>query len=274
MKRTVTATISATIKSPAELVLSVVVARDCDPIEEHLSITVDGKDLDVTEVAGSGGARWHLLTDVPTGSFALDYRATVRSGGAAQDLSPGERISYLRPSRYADVDRLESTARALFGSVGPGDGSEPRDVAVLEAVTTYVAEHTAYIIGSSRVTDGASDTYLARAGVCRDFGHLTIALLRAQGVPARLISAFAPGLQPMDFHAVVEAHVDGAWHVVDPTRLAPRSSLVRIATGTDAAETAFMTTHSGDMRFGSLAVTATTDGDLPQDDHTGPVRIS
>ncbi|MGB3827643.1 MAG: transglutaminase family protein, partial [Ornithinimicrobium sp.] len=248
MQRTVTANITATINSPAELALSVVVARSADPVEEDLSVTVDGHELDVTEVAGSGSARWHLLRDVPVGDFVLDYRATVASGGQAQELSPGERISYLRPSRYADVDRLEGTARALFPHGGDGEGGE---AGLLRAVTDYVAEHTAYIIGSSRVTDGASHTYVARAGVCRDFAHLTIALLRALGVPARMVSAYAPGLQPMDFHAVVEAHVDAAWHVVDPTRLAPRSSLVRIATGTDAAETAFMTTHYGRMKFGT-----------------------
>lgn len=271
MQRTVTANITATIKSPAELALSVVVARSANPIDEHLHITVNGRDLQVTEVAGSGGARWHLLKEVPVGDFVLDYGATVSSGGAAQALSPGERISYLRPSRYADVDRLEATARALFPAAG---GSDVDHAGLMCAVVDYVADHTAYVIGSSRVTDGASDTYVARAGVCRDFGHLTIAFLRALGIPARLVSAYAPGLQPMDFHAVVEAHVQGAWHVVDPTRLAPRPSLVRIATGTDAAETAFMTTHSGDMRFGWLTVTATTVGNLPQDDHTALTRLT
>jgi len=275
MLRTVTARITATINSTAELALSVVVADSARRDEEELTISVDGREVRGQEVAGSGDARWHLLAEVPAGQFVLDYRAVVTSGGAAAPLTPGERICYLRPSRYADVDRLGSTARALFpdqrepGS-GPGEG---RDVALMQAVRDYVAEQTAYVVGSSRVTDGASDTYMARRGVCRDFAHLTIALLRARGIPARMVSAYAPGLQPMDFHAVVEAWVAGAWHVVDPTRLAPRASLVRIATGTDAAETAFLTTHSGDLRFGTLAVTATTDGPLPEDDHTELVQI-
>jgi len=276
MLRTVTAHITATIRSTAELALSVVAAGGAERAEEELTIRVDGRELRGAEVAGSGGARWQLLTDVPAGQLVLDYRAVLTSGGAAAPLTPGERISYLRPSRYADVDRLGSTARALFPAhLSPnGDLDGGWDVALMHAVRDYVAEQTAYVVGSSRVTDGASDTYVARRGVCRDFGHLTIALLRARGIPARLVSAYAPGLQPMDFHAVVEAWVAGAWHVVDPTRLAPRHSLVRIATGTDAAETAFLTTHSGDLRFGTLAVTATTEGPLPQDDHTELVRIA
>jgi transglutaminase-like putative cysteine protease len=71
---------------------------------------------------------------------------------------------------------------------------------------------------------------LAGAGVCRDYAHLVIASLRALSVPARLVAVYAPGCQPMDFHAVAESFVDGAWRVVDATCLAPRQSMVRIAT--------------------------------------------
>jgi transglutaminase-like putative cysteine protease len=97
--------------------------------------------------------------------------------------------------------------------------------------------------------------------------HLTIALCRALGTPARLVSVYAPGLSPMDFHAVVEARRGSGWEVLDPTRLAPRSSLVRIATGRDAADTAFVTTLGGETELTSIKVSTVVDGDLPTDDH-------
>jgi transglutaminase-like putative cysteine protease len=81
-------------------------------------------------------------------------------------------------------------------------------------------------------------------GVCRDYAHVVIALLRAMDMPARY-AAFAPGLRPMDFHAVAEAYLDGSWYVIDATRLANRRSLVRIATGRDAADCAFLSYHGG-----------------------------
>jgi transglutaminase-like putative cysteine protease len=102
--------------------------------------------------------------------------------------------------------------------------------------------------------------------VCRDYAHLVIAMLRALRVPARLAAVYAPGCDPMDFHAVVEAHVAGGWYVVDATALAPRSSLVRIATGRDAADTAFMTTVSGGANLDWSSVTAVADHGLPSDD--------
>lgn len=71
----------------------------------------------------------------------------------------------------------------------------------------------------------------------------------------------------MDFHAVVEAEIDGRWQVWDATRLAPRPTLVRIATGRDAAYTAFTTVTAGRAELRSLEITAVADGELPLDDH-------
>ena len=70
----------------------------------------------------------------------------------------------------------------------------------------------------------------------------------------------------MDFHLVVEALVEGRWLVADATHLAPRASMVRIATGQDAADTAFMTTLAGDVALTSIQVTAVVDPELPLED--------
>ena len=120
--------------------------------------------------------------------------------------------------------------------------------------------------GSSDHTDGAVDTLLTRCGVCRDYAHLVIGLLRALAVPARLVACYAPGLSPMDFHAIVEAHVDGQWQMLDATRLAPRVTMLRISTGRDAADTAFLSSYGGTVTVAGMEVTATSDGDLPYDD--------
>jgi transglutaminase-like putative cysteine protease len=88
-----------------------------------------------------------------------------------------------------------------------------------------------------------------------------------------MVAVYAPGLTPMDFHAVAEAWIDGAWRVVDATTLAPRSSLVRISTGRDAADTAFLTVVSGRADLVDLEVTATADV-LPDDDLTQLVSLA
>jgi transglutaminase-like putative cysteine protease len=83
---------------------------------------------------------------------------------------------------------------------------------------------------------------------------------------------YAPGLDPMDFHAVAEAYVDGDWYVVDATTLAPRSTLMRIATGRDASDTAFLSTRRGVVTLDHLEVSAVSDV-LPDDDLFELVRL-
>jgi transglutaminase-like putative cysteine protease len=199
----------------------------------------------------------HLVT-LPPGRTQVTYEARVSGTAQAPEASPAEISLYRRPSRYAESDKFVGFAAAEFAGV------EERDL--LEAVSSWVGTRLAYVPGSSGPTDGATETLLGGAGVCRDYAHLVLALLRARDVPARLTAVYAPGCDPMDFHAVVEAYVAGGWYVVDATALAPRSSLVRIATGRDAADTAFMSTHAGRTDLDRAQVTAVADDGLPEDD--------
>lgn len=112
------------------------------------------------------------------------------------------------PSRYCPSDRLAPTALAIFGG-DPGD--------LPGRVSAWVAGTLAYQAGASGPLTGADKTLLARAGVCRDFAHLTVALLRALQVPARYVSAYAPGVDPPDFHALTEAHDGAGWRLHDAT---------------------------------------------------------
>ena len=121
--------------------------------------------------------------------------------------------------------------------------------------------------------DSAEHTLLTGMGTCRDFAHLGIALCRATGIPARFTAVYAPGLYPMDFHAVFEPLQDGRWSVHDPTGLAPRSSLVRIVTGRDAADTAFSSINSGVATLEDVEVTATVGSVLPRDNLTDTVEL-
>ena len=77
--------------------------------------------------------------------------------------------------------------------------------------------------------------------MCRDYAHLLVALARAGGIPARCVSAYAPGVDPPDFHAVAELWLDGDWRLVDATRMATCGDIARVCVGRDATDIAFMT---------------------------------
>jgi len=255
MKRSVSAQLELVLHDTADLVFSIAVADGLETTETF-TIRSAGVELEPHLIAGRHGTRLHRLT-APAGPMTMDYSAEVVGQADSTPVEELDLIEYRRPSRYCESDTLFSTAHSEF----PGLSGK----ALLDAVSSWVGEHLSYVPGSSQHTDGAVATMLARQGVCRDYAHLVVALLRGLDVPARLASVYAPGLYPMDFHAVAEAYVEGAWHVVDATTLAPRSSLLRIATGQDASETAFLSQHWAQVDLKSMQVIAVVD-ELPRDD--------
>lgn len=257
MQRTVTSRIVLDVVEPAELVFAVAVSSHYAPGEERMRARLDGAEVHLEELADAHGTRLHRIRS-SAGRFELDYRAVIDGHGAEEPATAQDLLIATRPSRYAPSDALLPTAEAEFAGLA---GSAER----LRAVSSWVGTRLSYVLGSSSPIDGALETLRDRRGVCRDYAHLVVGLLRGLDVPARLVAVYAPGLAPMDFHAVAEAWVDGAWRVVDATVLAPRGTLVRIATGRDAADTSFLTTLHGRVDLLELAVTAVAD-ELPADD--------
>ncbi|WP_088318072.1 transglutaminase family protein [Kineosporia sp. R_H_3] len=254
------------VREPSLLALQVVAANDDGA---SLRATLDGTPVEVREVRGPAPFTRQHLVECGPGTLEIAYDATVQPGsGAASTVDEAERILMLRPSRYCPADRFTGYGATRFP--GPDAPALER----LRAITDHVHDNLQYVSGSTGPTDDAVDVLLAGQGVCRDYAHLVVTLARAAGMAARLVAVYAPGLFPMDFHAVAEVEVDGVWHVVDATRLAPRESLVRICTGRDAADTAWCTTLTGVADLRDVVVTAVADQGLPTDDGDTATTLS
>ncbi|MBR7741812.1 transglutaminase family protein [Phycicoccus sp. BSK3Z-2] len=246
------------VETAGRLVLALAVAGRLDA-DEALTVRGPAGPLASRPVAMPHDTRMHLV-EAPVGRLEATYEATVRTTVARDaPVTDAERLTFSLPSRFCPSDRIGGWAANEFGT---GD-----DAARVLRVVDWVFERTRYEAGTSGPTDDALTPLLTGAGVCRDYAHLVAAILRSLDIPARYVSVYAPGLSPMDAHAVVEAVVDGHWRMVDATRLAPRRSMVRVGTGRDAADVALLTTL-GAFTTGpfELQVTATVDPDLPPED--------
>jgi transglutaminase-like putative cysteine protease len=270
------------VSEPAEVVVQVVASDSAGHVDDaQFEVLTDGRPpSSLAELRDPEGATMHVIGSDP-GRLTVSYRAQIRVGevgslghphdptadGRGVRPSDYERQVYLRPSRYCPSEHLIGFAVAEFGA--------GRDVgARIAAITEWIRQRVGYVPGSSTVHDSAEDTLLTGMGTCRDFAHLGIALCRATGVPARFAAVYAPGLSPMDFHAVFEAFQDGRWCVYDATGLAPRSSLVRVVTGRDATDTAFAAVTRGIADLEEVEVTATAEPWLPVDDHSQIVELA
>ena len=267
LKRDVGAELEVEVTSPTTLAFQIAVTEQPGArLTESLTFTCNGKTVTPDEVIGQHGNRIHRFA-APEGTVTASYQATILGEADPAPVRDIDLMTYLWPSRYAEADKFFGFAATEFEK-HVGDSAT-----LLEKVSSWVGTRLSYVPGSSDPIDGAVDTLLAGKGVCRDYAHLVVALLRAVNVPARLVAVYAPGCEPMDFHAVAEAFVDGVWRVVDATCLSPRQSMVRIATGRDAADTAFLDNHKGGINLNWMTVTAVVDGDLPSDQIDGLVSI-
>ena len=254
--RHVAAQLSFAVTEPTSFVLAIAVARGIPVGFESLSLLLDGTELTHSDLEDHHGTRMHVF-DADAGILSVSYAAEVIGRGPSAEVDPADIIRYLRPSRYVQSDTLTPFARERFAGLGARE-------AVL-AVAEWVSGELRYDPAASVPTGGALETLEAGAGVCRDYAHVTAALLRALDIPARLVSVYAPQLAPMDFHAVVEALVDDRWVVVDSTRLAPRHGMVRIATGRDATDTAFETNTRADVTLLTIGVQVSADEPFVED---------
>jgi transglutaminase-like putative cysteine protease len=185
-----------------------------------------------------------LRANVAPGHFSIRYLAAVDLDAPVVDpnadltplaVLPPDVIPYVLASRYCEAEALFGLACNEFGNLSPG-------FAQVEAVCRWIRANIVYRVGTSVATTTARDVLANRAGVCRDFAHLAIALCRALNIPARFVTGYTRYEDPpQDFHAVFEAYLGGGWQRFDPTELAPIDSIVRIGTGRDAGDVAFAT---------------------------------
>ena len=178
------------------------------------------------------------------GDLRVRYEATVQvdyppPSGQEKEMSiaelPVEVIPYIWSSRYCESDAVLGMATRTFGDL-------PKGYQRVAAICQWIRDNIVYQVGTSGPTTSTREVLVNRAGVCRDFAHLGITFCRALNIPARFVTGYTWYTEPpADFHAIFEAYLGGRWVLFDATDLAPLTDFVRIATGKDAADTAFAT---------------------------------
>jgi transglutaminase-like putative cysteine protease len=146
----------------------------------------------------------------------------------------------LHPSPFAQRTPLLD---ALAEEIALARGDDP-----LDTVRRLVADvHTRfeYSPKSTRVDSPIDDALSARRGVCQDFAHILIALVRQVGIPCRYVSGYlfqqgdgAAGSIDGATHAWAEAWLpELEWVGFDPTHNTPTGERhIRVAVGRDYAD--------------------------------------
>ena len=256
MKLNIDARLSYSYDRPTSVLMQIELARMAGQtiVSDSLS-TTPVEDFRRIPAEGALGTRAWLGAE---GQLDVTYEAEVEvtrpdlelSGlrpTPVRELGP-EATSYLMPSRYCPSDSFDGVLLDEYEGLSGG--------ALIVAVRDWINRSFIYDGAASTTTTTARDSFFARRGVCRDYAHVLIAFARASGIPARIVSCYAPGVEPPDFHAVAEVWLEESWHLVDATGMAKPSEIAVIGVGRDAAEVSFLSSF-GMAQFISQKVTVT-----------------
>jgi transglutaminase-like putative cysteine protease len=143
----------------------------------------------------------------------------------------------LRPTAHTPASkRVASVAKKIAKTYGPAEA--------VVAAAKWVRGELDYLPGTTGVHSSGLDALNEGKGVCQDFVHLSLIMLRSMGIPARYVSGY---LHPKHSatvgdtvdgrsHAWIQAWTGGWWHY-DPTNDAEiTEQYVSVGAGRDYAD--------------------------------------
>jgi len=203
---------------------------------------VTGSDIQYTVMMQSTHQRWLFALDHPT-SLPMSDADDDANSRALATLTPDLQLKSAKPVtqvlRYKQTSSLSDSFKA---PLQPGTkltqlaGNNPRTVAFAKQLRAKSnnAQHYAanllkffneeqfhYTLQPSLLGDNPVDEFLfsSRSGFCEHYASAFVVMLRAAGVPARVVTGYLGGemnanymiVRQSDAHAWAEAYIDGRW---------------------------------------------------------------
>jgi transglutaminase-like putative cysteine protease len=181
---------------------------------------------------------------VPNGAASLSFSELDRQ----RDALGEEYFDFLAPTGY--VPHLPELRQFVEEAERSSDGTV---AGFAQAASDLIHQRFSYVKGATHVHSSIKDSLTLGAGVCQDFAHLLLGVVRMRGLPGRYVSGYlvpqrtaAPGASLEEViggqasHAWTEAYVPGTgWMALDPTLGAPVGLRhVRVAYGRDYGDVA------------------------------------
>src|SRR6202790_5111244 len=149
-----------------------------------------------------------IISDALVNIEALPSIPEVMEYGAWQELEElVEKKDYwdmLMPSYFA---RSSPELEQLAGEIGANERKGRGPLAFLQDIASGVHRSFRYVKKSTAVNSPIEEALRSRQGVCQDFAHIMIALVRNARIPCRYVSGYL-------YHTSENAHpsADGATH--------------------------------------------------------------
>lgn len=177
-------------------------------IDSNISVVTKPRQFPVDDKPAD--VQWHYLQEI---QYVIPY------------------IDFLKQEYFSKLDEVKQVANpALF--------AQKTIFETVQELNTWVYNNFKYIKGITTVETTLDEIWNLKAGVCQDFAHILLLMLRLLGIPSRYVSGY---VCPKDSslrgegatHAWAEAYIPYyGWLGIDPTNNCVVNDLhVRLAIG-------------------------------------------
>lgn len=205
------------------------IASDMQEILKHeVNITTDPELFFFIDYWGNRCADFSLLQSHK--ELTIDSRMIVRTMG--QEFIPAvdsnwaelkenvEENFYLLELTRPDEIKVNTALQEIIDSF---QHKEKTIMQTVEACSGYIFKEFKYIKGITNIETTVDEILEHRSGVCQDFAHVLLQILRTMGIPSRYVSGYiCPNKNGMRgegaTHAWIEAWIPKlGWTGIDPT---------------------------------------------------------
>ncbi|MES1214980.1 MAG: transglutaminase family protein [Bacteroidota bacterium] len=200
-----------------------------EALYHELNITNQPDILVITDYWGNRNGTFNLMPSHK--EMIIESKLIVRTLGINQtsfDLSNdfnllkkevNNNLNLLELSRIEEIDLQETVNKMVSQIYEPGMSV----AATVEKCSKYIYDNFNYIKGITTIETTVEEILQHRSGVCQDFAHALLEMLRSLHIPSRYVSGYIcpnkDGLRGEGAtHAWVEAWIPGyGWAGIDPT---------------------------------------------------------
>jgi transglutaminase-like putative cysteine protease len=190
----------------------------------------------------------------------------------------GDFLEMLLPSRYARPSEMLHRLRHELRLERRGES-----LTLLKKINNAIYENFDYAPNTTRVDSPIDDALQTHQGVCQDFAHIMIALVRQLRIPCRYVSGYlyhqgeSHDRSPAGAsHAWVEAYLgEAGWVEFDPTNnLLGCERHIRVAVGRDYADVPpTRGVHRGEAESELRVLVTVSRVDAPKPEDLGPAMV-
>lgn len=220
-----------------------------EALQHELLITGSPNVYTFLDYWGNKTGLFNLLP--PHKELVIESKLVVRTTGSSQlKINFHSGFEELQQEMRGNLMLLELSFPARIENqagitqiLGEMWGRNQSVAATVERCSEYIFKNFKYVKGITNTQTTVDEILDHRSGVCQDFAHLMLQMLRTLKIPARYISGYiCPNKNGMRgegaTHAWVEAWIPGyGWAGIDPTNnIWVTNTHVKLAVGRDFAD--------------------------------------